>query len=154
MFFKKENFHNRVIPFLIAISGAMALSQSAFADLKKPIQFVVVESGKIGAPRCIKPGNPCFVPKGNEQVTVTSYNAKSVVGNPLAVSLVPEKRQREQLSKLLNAHVNEHVAIVVNEMLIQAPVVKAPIDTSRFELSALSSEDSNDLKKALGISGK
>ena len=154
MFFGK-NLRN--ISHLFLVVGCLGVSVStSFASSTKPIQFVIVESGKLGDAKCIKPGNPCFVPKnkGKEGFTVKDYTAKSVAANPLAVSIRPSKNEAESLKKLFNAHVNEQAAVIVEGKLVQSPIIRTAIDTTGLEISTSSPEDSRELKIALGILDK
>lgn len=142
---------------LFIVLGCLSVPSSpSFASAKKPIRFVIVESGKIGDATCIKPVNPCFVPKNNgkDVFTVKDYTAKSISTNPRAVSVVPSKTEAIGLAKLFNAHMNEQAAIIVDEKLVQAPLIRTTVDTTGLEISTSTPEDCRELKTALGILDK
>jgi hypothetical protein len=128
----------------------LALGESAS---RKAIQFLPVEHGKAGDPRCLEPRDPCFIPSAMAGVSTQHYLAKPVVGSLNAISLTFDESDGKEVSRLMNGHIGKRIALIVDGKLIQAPVVKTRIEGNQMQISSPELETNQSLRTALGITG-
>ncbi|MCX6123841.1 MAG: hypothetical protein NTV34_03715 [Proteobacteria bacterium] len=154
MLFRKLN----VVRFVVAatiVSGTLATIRNveASTNAKKPLRFLVVAPGKTGDAHCLQPIDPCLIPTAGKAVTITDYTATEVTGRPETISLAFQGKQGNELTNLMNAHVGERIAIVLDGKIIFAPMVKtAMTDGHKLEISASPADDIVGVKAALGVS--
>ena len=94
-----------------------------------------------------------MIPTSDNAITIAGYTAAEVTGRPESISLAFEGNEANELTRLMNAHVGERVAIILDGKVIFAPVVKtAMADAHKFEISASPADDIAGVKAALGVS--
>ena len=94
-----------------------------------------------------------MIPTAGKTVTIAGYTATEVPGRPETISLAFESNEANELTRLMNSHVGERVAIILDGKVIFAPVVKTTMtDGHKFEISASPTDDIAGVKVALGVS--
>jgi preprotein translocase subunit SecD len=138
---------------IVTCTLATIRNVEASTNAKKPLRFLVVAPGKTGDSHCLQPTDPCLIPTAGKAVTITDYTATEVTGRPEAISLTFQGKQGNELTHLMNGHVGERIAIVLDGKVIFAPVVKtAMTEGHKLEISASPAEDIAGVKASLGVS--
>ncbi len=150
---RKQSVLLNIAATMLAVVFAYSAKGAAETATKKPVQFMVVTQGNSGDVHCLEPKTPCFIPTADKSVTVARYSASSVSGHPRSVSLTFDEVQGKEIAEIMTSHEGKRVALLVDGIVIQAPVVRTKvIDGRKIEVSSSSDEGAAVLKAALGIS--